>query len=88
MPQFFPHEKLEVYAHALSFAKLSAALIDSWPSIMAVCDQLDRATESIVTNLAKAARLRATENGIYCLECLREVMAMLGGLRGYLGAEG
>ncbi|MCY2995695.1 MAG: four helix bundle protein [Planctomycetota bacterium] len=69
MPQFFPHEKLEVYAHALSFAKLSVALIDSWPSIMAVCDQLDRATESIVTNLAKAARLRATENGIYCLEC-------------------
>jgi four helix bundle protein len=36
---------------------------------MAVCDQLDRATESIVTNLAKAARVRATENGIYCLEC-------------------
>ncbi len=150
MSQFFPHEKLAVYAHALSFAKLSAALIDSWPSILAVCDQLDRATESIVTNLAKAARLRATENGIYCLECslgsvlecaacldvaiaegngrfskldhskfvstaedagtklaayldlveaaslmkadaakchLREVMAMLGGLRGYLDTE-
>ncbi len=69
MPQFFPHEKLQVYSRALSFAKLSAALIDSWPSIMAVCDQLDRATESIVTNLAKAARLRATEHGIYCLEC-------------------
>ena len=69
MSQFFPHEKLDVYSRALSFAKLSAALIDSWPSIMAVCDQLDRATESIVTNLAKAARLRATENGIYCLEC-------------------
>jgi four helix bundle protein len=69
MTQFFPHEKLEVYAHALSFAKMAAALIDSWPAVMAVCDQLDRATESIVTNLAKAARLRATENGIYCLEC-------------------
>ena len=69
MSQFFPHEKLEVYSRALSFAKLSAALIDSWPSIVAVCDQLDRATERIVTNLAKAARLRATENGIYCLEC-------------------
>jgi hypothetical protein len=128
MPQFFPHEKLQVYSQALSFAKLAAALIDSWPSIMAVCDQLDRATESLVTNLAKAARLRATEHGIYCLECslgsdhskflstaedagvklaayldlveaaslmeaeaakshLREVMAMLGGLRGYLEAE-
>jgi hypothetical protein len=68
MTQFFPHEKLQVYAHALSFARMAAALIDSWPSVMAVCGQLDRATESIVTNLAKAARLRATENGIYCLK--------------------
>ena len=55
MPQYFPHENLEVYSHALSFAKLAAALIDSWPAVFAVCDQLDRATESIVTNLAKAA---------------------------------
>jgi four helix bundle protein len=69
MPQFFPHENLEVYAHALSFAELSAALVDSWPPFFAVSDQLDRATESIVTNLAKAARLRATENRINCLEC-------------------
>jgi len=67
--QFFPHEKLEVYAHALTFAKVAAALIDSWPAGFAVCDQLDRATESIVTNLAKAARLRETENRINCLEC-------------------
>ena len=69
MKQFFPHEKLDVYSHVLSFAKMAAALIDTWPPVMAVCDQLDRATESIVTNLAKAARVRATENGIYCLEC-------------------
>ena len=69
MPQYFPHENLEVYAHALSFAKFAAALIDSWPAVFAVCDQLDRATESIVTNLAKAARLHATQNRIQCLEC-------------------
>ncbi|MBC8870527.1 MAG: four helix bundle protein [Planctomycetes bacterium] len=69
MTQFFPHEKLDVYAHALGFAKTATALIASWPAVMAVSDQLGRATESIVTNLAKAARLRATENGIYCLEC-------------------
>jgi four helix bundle protein len=69
MTQLFPHEKLQVYAHAVSFAKMAASLVDSWPSTIAVCGQLDRATESIVTNLAKAARLRATENGIYCLEC-------------------
>jgi four helix bundle protein len=69
MTQLFPHEKLQVYAHAVSFAKIAAALLDSWPSAVAVYGQLDRATESILTNLAKAARLRATENGIYCLEC-------------------
>jgi four helix bundle protein len=69
MAQYFPHEKLEVYSHALTFAKLAAALIDSWPAVFAVCDQLDRATESIVTNLAKAARLRAAESRITCLEC-------------------
>lgn len=69
MPQYFPHENLEVYAHALNFAKLAAALIDSWPAVFAVCDQLDRAAESIVTNLAKAARLQATQNRIHCLEC-------------------
>jgi four helix bundle protein len=69
MTQFFPHEKLEVYAHALQFAKLATALIDSWPSVMAVCGQLDRATESIVANLAKAARLRRMDKGTYCLEC-------------------
>jgi four helix bundle protein len=69
MPQYFPHENLEVYSHALSFAKLAASLIDSWPAVFAVCDQLDRATESIVTNLAKAARLHATQNRIHCLEC-------------------
>ena len=69
MPQYFPHENLEVYAHALSFAKFAAAQIDSWPAVFAVCDQLDRATESIVTNLAKAARLHATQNRIQCLEC-------------------
>ena len=69
MPQYFPHENLEVYTHALSFAKLAAAMIDSWPAVFAVCDQLDRATESIVTNLAKAARLHATQNRIHCLEC-------------------
>jgi len=69
MPQSFPHENLAVYSQALSFAKLAIELVDTWPSRMAVCGQLDRATESIVTNLAKAARWRATENGVYCLEC-------------------
>jgi len=67
--QFFPHEKLEVYGMALRFAALAEEMLCSWPSSWAVHDQLDRATESIVTNLAKAARLRATESGIYNIEC-------------------
>jgi four helix bundle protein len=69
MPQIFPHEKLDVYSHALRFATFAAALIDCWPPVFAVCDQLDRATESIVTNLVKAARLYAAPNRIQYLEC-------------------
>lgn len=69
MAQFFPHDKLEVYGVALRFAALADELLCKWSSSWAVRDQLERATESIVTNLAKAARLRATENGIYCIEC-------------------
>ena len=51
--QFFPHEKLEVYGMTLRFATLSEEMLCSWPSSWAVHDQLDRATESIVTNLAR-----------------------------------
>jgi four helix bundle protein len=69
MPHYFPHENLEVYAHAVSFAKFAAAPIDSWPAVFAVCDQMDRATESVVTNLAKAACLNKTQNRIHWLEC-------------------
>lgn len=69
MEQFFPHEKLEVYGVAVRYAVLADELLCSWPSVWAVHGQLDRATESILTNLAKAARLRATENGIYSIEC-------------------
>ena len=69
MAQFFPHEKLDVYREAVGFASLAGELLCSWPSVWSVHDQLDRAVESIVMNLAKAARLRASEDGIYSLEC-------------------
>ena len=69
MAQYFPHEQLDVYGVALRFAELADGLLASWQSSWAVHDQFDRATESIVVNLAKAARLRATDAGIYCLEC-------------------
>jgi len=129
MAQYFPHEQLDVYGFSLQFTKLADELLGSWPSFWAVHDQFDRATESILTNMAKAARFRATEKGIFHIaegngrfsmldhkkfiviaedtgtklaayldivgatsqvkverakDNLREVMAMLSGLRGYL----
>lgn len=69
MSQYFPHEQLDVYGVALTFIRLADDLLCSWPSSWAVHSQLDRAGESIVTNLAQAARLRASDAGIYSLEC-------------------
>lgn len=69
MSQHFPHEQLEVYGIAVTFAGLADDLLCSWSRLWAVYDQFDRASESIVTNLARAARHRATEVGIYSLEC-------------------
>jgi four helix bundle protein len=69
MNQYFPHEKLDVYTRALTFVQLAVPLIDAWPSTVSVRDQLDRASESLITNLVKAVRLRHTSDGIYCLEC-------------------
>ena len=93
--RYFPHEQLDVYGVALRFATLADGLLATWASSWAVHGQFDRAVESVVTNLAKAARLRSTDAGVYSIECslvdtqrvkgyLREVMAMLSGLRGYL----
>ncbi|MDA0322416.1 MAG: four helix bundle protein [Verrucomicrobia bacterium] len=69
MTQFFPHEKLDVYVEALSFTRVAAELVDRWPASVSVHDQLDRASESILTNLARSARLHRTAQGIYFLEC-------------------
>jgi four helix bundle protein len=69
MAHYFPHEQLDVYGVALRFAALADELLATWSSSWAVHDQFDRAVESIVTNLAKAARLRATDAGVYSIEC-------------------
>jgi four helix bundle protein len=69
MEQFFPHERLDVYAKALSFAEMVLPAIAAWPATVAVRDQLDRAIESLVTNLVKAARLQRTNQATYYLEC-------------------
>lgn len=67
--QFFPHEKLDVYPRALAFAELAIAMVDSWRSTVAVRGQLDRALESIVTNIVRGAQYQRTDQGVYFLEC-------------------
>jgi four helix bundle protein len=69
MRHYFPHEQLDVYGVALRFAAIADELLATWPSLWAVHGQFDRAIESVVTNLVKAARLRATDAGVYSLEC-------------------
>ena len=69
MNAYLPHEKLVVYAEALSFAQTMLPLVDTWPASHAIRDQIQRASESILTNLAKAARRRRTNQGIYHFEC-------------------
>jgi hypothetical protein len=69
MEHYFPHEQLEVYGVALRFAALAEELLGSWASSWAVYGQFDRAVESVVVNLARAARLKSTDAGVYSLEC-------------------
>jgi four helix bundle protein len=54
----FDHEKLQVYSKALGFAAKAAAWTSIWDKRHAFVDPLSRATESILLNLAEAARQR------------------------------
>ena len=69
MNQYLPHEKLDVYAKALDCAKLAFGITESWPADVAVRDQMERAAESMVVNLVRAARGQRTAQGVYDLEC-------------------
>jgi len=92
MGQYFPHEQLDVYGFAVKFAGFADGLLGSWPAFRAVHDQFDRATESILINIAKAALATYLDIAGMTWQAqverakakLREVMAMLAGLRGYL----
>lgn len=68
MPKSMPHEGLDVYKEALGFVRFITPVVDAVPTYVAARDHLARATESVVTNLVKAARLRVTGNGILSLE--------------------
>jgi four helix bundle protein len=56
----FAHEKLQVYGKALDFAGRAAAWCATWDKRNALVDHLGRASESVLSNLAKAARGRGT----------------------------
>jgi len=52
------HEKLHVYGKALDLAARMEEWLSGWDKKHALVDQLSRATESILLNLAEAARQR------------------------------
>ncbi len=54
----FDHEKLQVYGKALDFASKAATWTGAWDKKHALVDHLSRASESIMLNLAEAARQR------------------------------
>jgi four helix bundle protein len=53
MNRLFDHEKLEVYQESLAFVAWLELLLQKLPKSIAVHDQLDRASTSIVLNLAE-----------------------------------
>ncbi|MFW5996971.1 MAG: hypothetical protein ACOCZS_03810 [Verrucomicrobiota bacterium] len=63
MEQYFPHEQLDVYGVALPFIGLADELLGSWSTFWAGHDQFNRATESILMNMAQSARRAG-----YCVE--------------------
>jgi four helix bundle protein len=75
------HEKLHVYGKALAFVAATSAFSADWSKRHAVVDQLDRALDSLILNLAEGARFRsgptklraldyALGSGFECAACL------------------
>jgi len=56
----FDHEKLQVYGKALDFAAKAGTWTNTWDKKHALVDHLSRAAESVLLNLAEAARQRGT----------------------------
>jgi four helix bundle protein len=54
----FAHEQLDVYRKTIDFTSKAMAWTSTWPKKHALVDHLSRASESIVMNLAEAARQR------------------------------
>lgn len=86
MPAQFDHERLKVYQKALEFVSFAGPIIDELPAKLSAKDQLDRASTSIVLNLAEGNGKRshpdrcryfdtARGSGVECAACLDVLVA-------------
>ncbi len=84
-PQF-DHDRLKVYQEALRFVSWAGPIIEELPAKLAAKDQLDRASTSIVLNLAEGNGKRsrpdrcryfdtARGSGVECAACLDVLVA-------------
>ena len=82
----FDHERLKVYQKALEFVSFAGPIIEELPAKLAAKDQLDRASTSIVLNLAEGNGKRshldrcryfdtARGSGVECAACLDVLVA-------------
>jgi four helix bundle protein len=60
MANMLAHEKLQVYGKAVQVAAQAFTLCSGWDKRHALVDHLCRASESVVVNLAEAARLQGS----------------------------
>ncbi|MEX2043729.1 MAG: four helix bundle protein [Opitutus sp.] len=81
MPSLFDHERLNVYQKALAFVSFVGPIIEELSGKLSAKDQLDRASTSVVLNIAEgngkrshAERCRffdtARGSGVECAACL------------------
>ena len=86
MSSQFDHEKLRAYREALRFVAWAGPVIEEVPAKLAARDQLDRASTSIVLNIAEGNGKRssldrcryldiARGSGLECAACLDVLVA-------------
>ena len=87
MPVLFDHERLKVYQEALRFVVWVSPMVEELPGKLAAKDQLDRASTSVVLNLAEGNGKRshpdrcryfdiARGSGVECAACLDVLVAL------------
>ena len=71
MPPLFDHEKLCAYQEAVEFCGWAGSLIESLNGKLAVKDQLDRASTSVVLNIAEGNGKRSAADRCRFLDIAR-----------------